>query len=83
MQSDSPAAKGSPVVSICTHYTAQPQDRNLELEYEVSPALILRTFAKEIGAGTTPTVREIKMALNLGQPKAMWVRDFLLTLTAS
>ena len=47
---------------------------------EVAPAVILRTFASHVAQGVTPTIREIKAELNVGQPKAVWVRDWLAAL---
>lgn len=52
---------------------AQPQ--------EVPVSLIHRTFSTEIADGMVPTIRAIKEAMQVGQPKATWVRDYLASLS--
>jgi hypothetical protein len=48
---------------------------------EVPIPLIHRTFAGEIARGETPTVRTVKTVMQLGQQRAMWVRDYLASLS--
>jgi len=67
---------GSAEMAIGMVRSARRADEPQET-YEVEPVVILRTFAKQIAEGITPTIREIKAELNIGQPKAAWVRDFV------
>lgn len=50
---------------------------------EVPIPLIHRTFSAEIANCEIPTVRAIKEAMQVGQPKATWVRDYLTLLAGN